>query len=111
MAQRTNTNRQNNTNRQSATKQNSRTLQNDFEHSAVIHITGTLKEVYVGKKFAYAKIECYNNGDYYTLFRVAFPLVYDFPENGDDIEVYAKITSYKNEYSFTALDDGDFEPF
>ena len=106
MAQRTNTNRQNNTNRRRNTSK-----QNDYEHSAVVHITGTLKEVYVGKKYAYAKIECYNNGDYYTLFRVAFPIDYDFPEDGDDIEVYAKITSYKNEYSFTALDDGDIEPF
>ena len=106
MAQRTNANRQNNTNRQ-----NTRNKQNDYEHSAVVHITGTLKEVYVGKKYAYAKIECYNNGDYYTLFRVAFPLDYDFPEDGDDIDVYAKITSYKSEYSFTALEDGDIEPF
>ncbi len=105
MAQRTNTNRQDNTNRQ-----NTRNKQNN-EHSAVVHITGTLKEVYVGKKYAYAKIESYNNGDYYTLFRVAFSLDYEFPEDGDDIDVYAKITSYKNEYSFTALDDGDIEPF
>lgn len=101
MAQRTNTNRQNNT----------RNSNKKAGESAVIHIIGTLKEVYVGKKFAYAKIVCYNNGDYYTLFRVAFPLDYDFPEDGDDIEVYAKITSYKNEYSFTALEDGDIEPF
>lgn len=110
MAQRTNTNRQNNANRQT-TKQNPRTRQNDYEHSAVLHIIGTLKEVYVGKKYAYGKIECYNNGDYYTLFRVAFPLDYDFPDDGNGIDVYAKVTSYKNEYSFTACEDGDFEPF
>lgn len=102
MAQRTNTNGQKNT-----TKQNTRTRQDYYEHSAVIHITGTLTEVYVGKKFAYGKIECYNNGDYYTLFRVAFPLDYDFPEDGDTIDIYAKITSYKNEYSFTACEEGD----
>lgn len=106
MAQRTNPNQKNNTNRQ-----NTRTRQNDYEHSAVVHIVGTLKEVYVGKKYAYAKIESYNNGDYYTLFRVAFPLEYDFPEDGDNIDIYAKITSYKNEYSFTACVDGDVEPF
>lgn len=102
MAQRTNTNRQNNA--------CNRNKQNN-EHSAVLHIVGTLKEVYVGKKYAYAKIECYNNGDYYTLFRVAFPLDYDFPNDGEEIDVYAKITSYKNEYSFTACEDGDIEPF
>lgn len=106
MAQRTNTNRQNNTNRQDTRNSIKKTGE-----SAVVHIIGTLKEVYVGKKYAYGKIECYNNGDYYTLFRVAFPLDYDFPEDGDDIEVYAKITSYKNEYSFTACEDGDIEPF
>lgn len=98
MAQRTNTNRRSTRNKKTG-------------ESAVVHIIGTLKEVYVGKKYTYAKIECYNNGDYYTLFRVVFPLDYDFPDDGDDIEVYAKITSYKNEYSFTALEDGDIEPF
>lgn len=108
MAQRTNVNQKNNTNRQNNER---RSKASDYEHSAVVHIVGTLKEVYVGKKYAYAKIESYNNGDYYTLFRVAFPLDYDFPEDGDDIDIYAKVTSYKNEYSFAACEDGDIEPF
>lgn len=105
MAQRTNTNQKNNTNRQ-----NTRNKENN-KHSAIVHITGTLKEVYVGKKYAYAKIESYNNGDYYTLFRVACPLDYDFPDDDEEIDIYAKVTSYKNEYSFTACEDGDIEPF
>lgn len=94
MAQRTNTNQKNNT-------------RNRNEHSAVLHIVGSLVDVYVGKKYSYAKIESYNNGNYYTLFRVAFPLDYDFPDDGDGIDIYAKVTSYKNEYSFTACEDDD----
>lgn len=99
------------TNRQNTSRQKNTSKQNDYEHSAVLHIIGTLKEVYVGKKYAYGKIECYNNGDYYTLFRVAFPLDYDFPEDGDDIDIFARVTSYKNEYSFAACEPGDMEPF
>lgn len=100
MAQRTNSNQKNTRNRNKKSGE-----------SAVVHIIGTLKEVYVGKKFAYAKITSDNNGNYYTMFRVAFPLDYDFPEDGDGIDIYAKVTSYKNEYSFTACEDGDIEPF
>lgn len=72
-------------------------------HTAIVNIIGTLDSVYVGKKYAYATIKV-NDGDYYSLFKVAYPLDYDFPNDGDDINCSAEMKSFKGQISFYAFE-------
>ena len=74
----------------------------ETNHVAIVNIIGTLDSVFVGKKYAYATIKV-NDGDYYSLFKVAFPLDYDFPDDGQEINCQANIKSFKGEISFYAF--------
>ena len=78
------------------------TAKKDTNHVAIANIIGTLDSVFVGKKYAYATIKV-NDGDYYSLFKVAFPLDYDFPDDGQEINCQANMKSFKGEISFYAF--------
>lgn len=75
---------------------------NKSNHVAIVNIIGALDSVFVGKKYAYATIKV-NDGDYYSLFKVAFPLDYDFPDDGQEINCQANMKSFKGDISFYAF--------
>ena len=78
------------------------TTKKNTNHVAIVNIIGTLDSVFVGKKYAYATIKV-NDGDYYSLFKVAFPPDYDFPDDGQEIHCHANMKSFKGNISFYAL--------
>lgn len=92
MSVRTNANSTNNTN-----------STNKSGEYARIEISGTLESVYVGKKYAYATISAQNtNKSGYSLFKVAYPLDFDFPDDGEHIDVHATVNTFKGEYTLFA---------
>lgn len=60
-------------------------------------ICGTVNSIYVGKKFAYVTIRV-KPGEYYTDYKVAFPLDYtgDATTEGSRVSVLADISTYYN---------------
>lgn len=78
---------------------------------AILSLSGTLEGVYVGEKYAFAtiKVPQTNNNEYYDKYKVAYPLDFDFPEDGEHIDVNCGVSTYFNkkkkcmEYSFSAI--------
>lgn len=65
-------------------------------------LTGTLVGVYVGKKYAYATIKVQPAGSqYYDLYKVAYPLDTDFPDDGWTVSASGTMKKFKDEVSFT----------
>lgn len=60
-------------------------------------ICGTVNSIYVGKKYAYVTIRV-KPGNYYTDYKVAFPLDYngDATTEGARVNVLADISTYYN---------------
>ena len=60
-------------------------------------ICGTVNSIYVGKKYAYVTIRV-KPGDYYTDYKVAFPLDYtgDATTEGKRVSILADISTYYN---------------
>ena len=70
---------------------------------AVFSITGTLKEVYVGKKACYATVDVQRaDSEYYDRFKVSCPLDYDFPDDGQEITLEGCIKTFKGECTFVS---------
>lgn len=70
-------------------------------HSAGFTLTGKLDSVYVGQKYAYAKIHVSTGGCYYDLYNVAFPLDTDFPDDGATVSVTGTMHTFKGNAQFT----------
>lgn len=68
--------------------------QRDFARAG---IRGTVNSIYVGKKYAYVTIRV-KPGDYYTDYKVAFPLDYigDATTEGARVSILADISTYYN---------------
>lgn len=71
---------------------------------AYFTMTGKLDSVYVGKKYAYAKIHVSTGGQYYDLYNVAFPLDTDFPDDGATVSVCGIMHSFRGQAQFTGTD-------
>ena len=79
-------------------------------------ICGTVNSIYVGKKFAYVTIRV-KPGEYYTDYKVAFPLDYtgDATTEGARVSVLADISTYYNkekratETNYTYVKDATFD--
>ena len=71
------------------------------QHAAGFTLTGKLDSVFVGKKFAYAKIHVSTGGQYYDLYNVAFPLDTDFPDDGATVSVCGTMHTFKGNAQFT----------
>lgn len=68
--------------------------------AAAFTITGTLDSVYVGKKYAYAKVKVQKTNGFYDLYSVQCSLDYDFPDDNQPITLSGTINRYKNDISF-----------
>lgn len=78
---------------------NSNTNRNACEATATI--SGTLKEVYEGKKYDYATIRVdHGYDDYYDLYKVACNKNYKLPNDGEYISLTCTMKNYKGEISF-----------
>lgn len=93
------------------TKGNNQRKTKETGHSAGFTMTGELDSVYVGRKFAYAKLKVEKSNGYYDLFNVTFDLDTDFPDDGATVSVCGTMTKYKDEVSFTGTDISESEPF
>lgn len=72
---------------------------------ATFTITGTLKEVYVGKKACYATVDVQRaDSEYYDRFKVSCPLDYDFPDDGQEITLKGYMKTFKGEVTFVSND-------
>ena len=72
---------------------------------AQLSITGTLKEVYVGKKACYATVDVQRaDSEYYDRFKVSCPLDYDFPDDGKEITLEGYMKTFKGEVTFVSSD-------
>lgn len=71
-----------------------------INNGAAFSITGTLDSVYVGKKYAYAKVKVQKNNGFYDLYSVQCSLDYDFPDDNRTITLSGTINRYKNDISF-----------
>jgi len=79
-------------------------------------ICGTVNSIYVGKKYAYVTIRVMP-GDYYTDYKVAFPLDYtgDATTEGKRVSILADISTYYNkekratETNYTYVKDATFD--
>ena len=80
-------------------------------HSAGFTLTGQLESVYVGKKFAYAKIKVEKPNGFYDRFTVAFDLYTDFPDDGATVNVCGTMTKFLKEMSFTGTVIEECQPF
>ena len=70
---------------------------------ATFSITGTLKEVYVGKKACYATVDVQRAGsEYYDRFKISCPLDYDFPDDGAEITLDGYMKTFKGEVTFVS---------
>lgn len=77
-------------------------------------ICGTVNSIYVGKKYAYVTIRV-KPGEYYTDYKVAFPLDYtgDATTEGARVSIHADISTYYNkekratETNYTYIKDVD----
>ena len=70
---------------------------------ATFTITGTLKEVYVGKKACYATVDVQRaDSEFYDRFKVSCPLDYDFPDDGKEITLEGYMKTFKGEVSFVS---------
>ena len=70
---------------------------------ATFSITGTLKEVYVGKKACYATVDVQRaDSEYYDRFKVSCPLDYDFPDDGKEITLEGYMKTFKGEVTFVS---------
>ena len=70
---------------------------------ATFTITGTLKEVYVGKKACYATVDVQRaDSEYYDRFKVSCPLDYDFPDDGKEITLTGYMKTFKGEVTFVS---------
>ena len=82
-----------------ANKNNANTLTRVGKATATI--SGTLKEVYEGKKYDYATIRVDHGYDeYYDLFKVACGKDFQLPDDGEFITLNCNMKSYKGEISF-----------
>lgn len=71
--------------------------------AASFSITGTLKEVYVGKKACYATVDVQRaDSEYYDRFKVTCPLDYDFPDDGQEITLNGYMKSFKGDVTFVS---------
>lgn len=72
---------------------------------ATFTITGTLKEVYVGKKACYATVDVQRaDSEFYDRFKVSCPLDYDFPDDGEEITLAGYMKTFKGEITFVSSD-------
>ena len=70
---------------------------------ATFSITGTLKEVYVGKKACYATVDVQRaDSEFYDRFKVSCPLDYDFPDDGKEITLLGYMKTFKGEVTFVS---------
>ncbi len=82
-----------------ANKNNATTI--GYECEATATISGTLKEVYEGKKYDYATIRVEHGYDeYYDLFKVACGKSYELPDDGEYISLRCTMKNYKGEITF-----------
>lgn len=71
--------------------------------NASFTITGTLKEVYVGKKATYATVDVQRaESQYYDRFKIQCPLDYDFPDDGQEITISGYMKTFKGEVTFVS---------
>jgi hypothetical protein len=72
---------------------------------ATFTITGTLKEVYVGKKACYATVDVQRaDSEYYDRFKISCPLDYDFPDDGKEITLTGYMKTFKGDVTFVSND-------
>ena len=70
---------------------------------ATFSITGTLKEVYVGKKACYATVDVQRaDSEFYDRFKVSCPLDFDFPDDGKEITLEGYMKTFKGEVTFVS---------
>ena len=73
---------------------------------AQFSITGTLKEVYVGKKACYATVDVQRaDSEYYDRFKISCPLDYDFPDDGKEITLEGYMKTFKGDVTFVSSDN------
>lgn len=73
---------------------------------ATFSITGTLREVYVGRKACYATVDVQRaDSEYYDRFKVSCPLDYDFPDDGSEITLEGYMKTFKGEVTFVSNDN------
>ena len=70
------------------------------KHSACFTMKGTLDSVFVGKKYAYATVKVTKDNGYYDQYKVQCPLDFDFPDDGQEINLAGYINRYKTDISF-----------
>lgn len=78
---------------------------------AILSLSGELVSVFVGEKYAFAtiKVPQTNNNEYYDKYKVAYPLDFDFPDDGEHIDVNCSVNTFFNkkkkcvEYNFSAI--------
>ena len=70
------------------------------KHSACFTMKGTLDSVFVGKKYAYATVKVVKDNGYYDQYKVQCPLDFDFPDDGQEINLAGYINRYKTDISF-----------
>lgn len=72
--------------------------------TATATISGTLKEVYEGKKYDYATIKVDHDYDeYYDLFKVACGKSFELPDDGVYITLNCVMKNYKGEITFKEI--------
>lgn len=94
-----------------ASKKQNKKKKGGTEVFAILSLTGVLEEVFVGEKYAFAtiKVPQATDNDYYDKYKVAFPLDYDFPEDGEEIDVNCSVSTFFDKkkkcmkYSFNAI--------
>ena len=70
---------------------------------ATFSITGTLKDVYVGRKACYATVDVQRaDSEFYDRFKVSCPLDYDFPDDGKEITLEGYMKTFKGEVTFVS---------
>lgn len=71
---------------------------------ATATISGTLKEVYEGKKYDYATIRVEHGYDeYYDLFEVACSKNFQLPDDGEFITLNCVMKNYKGKITFKEI--------
>lgn len=84
-----------------ARKNNTQANTNKSACTATATISGTLKEVYEGKKYDYATIRVDHDYDeYYDLFKVACSKSIELPDDGEFIILNCVMKNYKGDITF-----------